>query len=163
LVKALKEQSEKLWHVSNLYHIDGAEKLAERIAKASGFADYVFFCNSGAEAVECGIKMIRKYHFENGNPDKHRILTFEGAFHGRTMATISAAKKDKVTKGFGPLLEGFDQVPFNDLDAALAAITDETGGILVEPVQGEGGIKLADDEFLQCLQVHMVQLMLVGR
>ncbi len=152
LVKALKDQADKLWHVSNLYHISGSERLAERIAKASGFAHYVFFCNSGAEAVECGIKMVRKYHFENGKPNKIRILTFEGAFHGRTMATISAAKKDKVTHGFGPLLDGFDQVPFNDLEAAKAAIKEDTGGILVEPIQGEGGIIPATDEFLQGLR-----------
>lgn len=152
MVKALQEQSEKLWHVSNMYHIDGAEELAEKIAKASGFAQYVFFCNSGAEAVECGIKMVRKYHFENGNPNKNRIITFEGAFHGRTMATISAAKKEKVTKGFGPLLDGFDQVPFNDLEAVKSAINENTGGILVEPIQGEGGIRIASIEFLQGLR-----------
>jgi len=152
VVQALKDQADKLWHVSNLYHIDGAEKLAERITKATGFAHYAFFCNSGAEAVECGIKMIRKYHFENGNPNKTRIITFQGAFHGRTMATISAAKKDKVTHGFGPLLEGFDQVPFNDLEATIDAVTEDTGGILVEPIQGEGGIIPATEEFLQGLR-----------
>lgn len=152
LVKALKDQAEKLWHVSNLYHIDRAEELAERITKASGFAHYAFFCNSGAEAVECGIKMARRYHFENGNPNKNRIITFEGAFHGRTMATISAAKKDKVTHGFAPLLDGFDQVPFNDLEATKAAITENTGAILVEPIQGEGGIRMGSIEFLQGLR-----------
>lgn len=152
LVSALQEQAAKLWHVSNLYHIEGAEELATKIATASKFAHYVFFCNSGAEAVECGIKMCRKYHFENGNPEKYRIITFEGAFHGRTMATISAAKKEKLTKGFGPLLDGFDQVPFEDKQAVLNAITNETAAILMEPVQGEGGIRPASKEFMQFLR-----------
>jgi acetylornithine/N-succinyldiaminopimelate aminotransferase len=152
LVQALEEQNKKLWHTSNMYHIDQAEELAERIAKASKFADYVFFCNSGGEAVECGIKMVRKYHDETGNPDKYRIITFEGAFHGRTMATISAANKGKLTEGFFPLLDGFDKVPFDDLEAVKAAITPETGGILIEPVQGEGGIRPCSKEFLQGLR-----------
>ena len=152
LVEALEKQNKQLWHVSNMYHINHAEDLATKIANASKFAHYVFFCNSGAEAVECGIKMIRKYHDSNGNPDKYRIITFEGGFHGRTMATISAAKKDKLTEGYYPLLEGFDQVPFDDLEAVKNAITDETGGILIEPVQGEGGIRPCSKEYLQGLR-----------
>ena len=152
MVDALKNQADKLWHVSNLYHISGAEKLAERLCKASGFADYVFFCNSGAEAVECGLKMIRKFQNEKGNPEKHRVITFEGAFHGRTLGTISAAKKEKLTKGFGPLLNSFDLVPFEDIEAVKAAITDETAGILIEPVQGEGGIRPCSNEFLRALR-----------
>jgi acetylornithine/N-succinyldiaminopimelate aminotransferase len=152
VTKALQEQAGKLWHVSNLYHIEGAEYLAERITKASGFAYYAFFCNSGAEAVECGIKMVRKYHYENGNKGKYRIITFDGAFHGRTLATISAAKKDKLTKGFFPLVDGFDTAEFGNLESVKKAITPETGGILIEPVQGEGGIRLCSAEFLQGLR-----------
>jgi acetylornithine/N-succinyldiaminopimelate aminotransferase len=152
LVKALQTQAAKLWHVSNLYVIEGAERLATRIAEASKFAEYVFFCNSGAEAVECGLKMIRKYHEENGNPNKFRVITFEGAFHGRTLACISAAKKEKLMKGFEPAADGFDQVPWGDLEAVKKAIVADTGGILIEPVQGEGGIRPASDEFLQGLR-----------
>lgn len=150
-VSALTEQAKKLWHVSNLYQIQGLEPLAEKIVSHS-FADKVFFCNSGAESVECGIKMIRKYHDETGNPDKFRIIAFMGAFHGRTLATISAGEPGKNTKGFEPLVEGFDHVPFGDLEAVKNAITPQTGGILVEPVQGEGGIKPAPDGFLRGLR-----------
>jgi acetylornithine/N-succinyldiaminopimelate aminotransferase len=152
LVEALEKQNKKLWHISNYYHIEGAEELAERITKASKFAEYIFFCNSGAEAVECGLKMIRKYHDENGHPERYRVITFEGAFHGRTLATISAAKKEKVMKGFEPAMDGFDQVPHGDIEAVKAAITPETGGILIEPVQGEGGIRPAPEGFLQALR-----------
>lgn len=152
VTKALQNQAAKLWHVSNLYHIEGAEELAERITKATKFAYYAFFCNSGAEAVECGIKMVRKYHDETGNPNKYRIITFDGAFHGRTMATISAAKKDKLTQGFLPLMDGFDTAIFGDLESVKKAIGPDTGGILVEPVQGEGGIRVASKEFLQGLR-----------
>lgn len=151
IVEALKTQGEKLWHVSNMYQIDGLEKLATRICDHS-FADYVFFCNSGAEAVETGIKMVRKYHDHVGNPDKYRIITFEGCFHGRTLTTISAAKKPKVMAGFEPAVDGFDQVPFADLDALKAAITPETGGILLEVVQGEGGIREFPAAFLKELR-----------
>lgn len=152
LVKALKDQAEKLWHVSNMYHIEGAEELAEKITKASGFAEYIFFCNSGAEAVECGIKMAKKYFYEQGKPEKNRIITFEGAFHGRTMATISAANKEKLTKGFSPLLDGFDQASFNDLEAVKNTISDKTAAVLIEPIQGEGGIRPCSVEFLQGLR-----------
>lgn len=151
MVKAITDQAKKLWHVSNLYQIEGLEKLAKRIAEKS-FADYVFFCNSGAEAVECGIKMVRKYHNETGNPHKYRIITFEGCFHGRTLATISAAKKDKLMAGFEPEVEGFDQVPFGDLRAVVKAIRPDTGAILIEPIIGEGGIKVADKKFMQDLR-----------
>lgn len=151
LVSALQDQAAKLWHVSNMYQIGGLEELASKLA-GNSFAEQVFFCNSGAEAVECTIKMIRKYHFEKGNTDRFRIITFEGSFHGRTMATISAAKKDKVLRGFLPALEGFDQVPFDDLEAVKNAITDQTAGILIEPILGEGGIRPASKEFLQGLR-----------
>jgi acetylornithine/N-succinyldiaminopimelate aminotransferase len=151
LVAELGDQVKKLWHVSNLYQIEGLERLAQRIAEAT-FADYSFFCNSGAEAVECGIKMVRKYHDTDGNPDKYRIITFEGSFHGRTLATISAAKKDKLTAGFEPLVEGFDQVKFGDLEAVKKAIRPDTGAILLEPVLGEGGVLPASAEFLQGLR-----------
>ncbi len=152
LVRALQTQAAKLWHVSNLYKIEGLEELCERIAKASGFAHYVFMCNSGAEAVECGMKMVRKYHDETGNPNKFRIITFEGAFHGRTLGAISAAKKEKLMKGFEPAADGFDQVAWGDLEAVKRAIGPDTGGILIEPVQGEGGIRPASKEFLQGLR-----------
>ena len=152
LVQALQKQAAKLWHVSNLYVIDGAEALAKRIADASKFAHYVFFCNSGAEAVECGLKMIRKYQKSIGHYNKFRVITFEGAFHGRTLATISAAKKDKLLKGFEPAADGFDLVKWGDLDAVKNAIGPDTAGILIEPVQGEGGIRPATPEFLQGLR-----------
>jgi acetylornithine/N-succinyldiaminopimelate aminotransferase len=151
LVKALQTQAGKLWHVSNLYHIEGLEELADRLCEKS-FADKVFFCNSGAEAVECAIKMVRKYHSETGNPGKYRIICFSGAFHGRTLATISASDREKVMKGFEPPVDGFDHVPFNDLEAVKKAITKETGGIMVEPIQGEGGIRPASKEFLKGLR-----------
>ncbi len=148
LVKALQDQAAKLWHISNLYQVPGLEKLATRLCDNS-FADKVFFCNSGAESVECAIKMVRKYHDETGNPDKYRIICFLGAFHGRTLATISASDREKVMKGFEPAVDGFDHVPFNDLEAVKKAITSQTGGIMVEPIQGEGGIRNATPEFLK--------------
>jgi acetylornithine/N-succinyldiaminopimelate aminotransferase len=151
VVSALKNQADKLWHISNLYTIPGMDRLGERFVERS-FADTVFFCNSGTEAVECGIKMVRKYHDDTGNPDKFRIITFQGAFHGRTMAAISASNRARVMDGFGPALEGFDNIPFGDLDAVRAALKPETGGILVEPIQGEGGIRPATKEFLQGLR-----------
>ncbi|OQM73652.1 aspartate aminotransferase family protein [Manganibacter manganicus] len=140
LVAALTEQAAKLWHVSNLYQIPAQERLAERLAEAS-FADKVFFTNSGAEALECAIKTARRYQYANGHPERFRIITFEGAFHGRTLATIAAGGQQKYLEGYGPKVEGFDQVPFDDLDAAEKAITPETAAILIEPVQGEGGIR----------------------
>ncbi len=151
LVEALVTQGKLLWHNSNLFRIEGQERLAERLV-ATSFADTAFFFNSGSEAIECSIKMTRKYHATAGNPERCRIITFEGAFHGRTMAAISAGRQAKHTDGFEPLLDGFDQVPFDDLDAVQAAIVPETGGILIEPVQGEGGIRPASDEFLAGLR-----------
>jgi len=151
LVAALAEQGGKLWHCSNLYRIPGQERLAERLVAAS-FADRAFFCNSGAEAVECGIKMIRKYHDDTGNPGRYRIICCKNGFHGRTMATISAGGQEKHTKGFEPLLEGFDHVAFGNLNELRAAVGPETAGILVEPVQGEGGIVTADPNYFRGLR-----------
>ncbi|SMH57071.1 aspartate aminotransferase family protein [Azospirillum agricola] len=151
LIKALTEQANKVWHTSNLFRVAGQESLAKRLTEVT-FADTVFFTNSGAEAWECGAKTIRKYHYENGNPQKTRIITFEQAFHGRTIASISAAKQEKLVKGFGPLLDGFDQVAFGNLNELRNAITPETGGICVEPIQGEGGIRTGSVEFLRGLR-----------
>jgi acetylornithine/N-succinyldiaminopimelate aminotransferase len=151
LVQALTEQAGKLWHTSNLYEVPQQEKLAERLGAAT-FADRVFFTNSGAEALECAIKTARRYHYAKGNGDRFRILTFEGAFHGRTLATIAAGGQAKYIEGFGPKVEGFDQVAFNDIAAVRAAITPETAAILIEPVQGEGGIRLAPTAFLNELR-----------
>ncbi len=151
LVECLQEQAGKLWHVSNLYRIPGQEKLAERLAQTS-FADLVFFCNSGAEAVEGGLKLCRKYHSANGNPERWRIIACSDSFHGRTLATISAANNEKHTEGFGPRTEGFDTVPFGNLNVLRTAITGETAGILVEPIQGEGGIHPADMDYLRGLR-----------
>lgn len=151
LVTALKEQAEKLWHVSNLYTIPEGEKLARRLADLT-FGDLVFFTNSGAEALECAIKMMRKYHSANGQPERYRMITFEGAFHGRTLATIAAGGQKKYLDGFGPPVEGFDQVPFGDHKALEAAIGPETGGILIEPVQGEGGVRPVPTQCLRGLR-----------
>ncbi|MFT0892503.1 aspartate aminotransferase family protein [Pseudochelatococcus sp. G4_1912] len=151
LVAALTAQAEKLWHVSNLFQIPQAEQLAQRLVDAS-FADMVFFTNSGAEALEASIKMARKYHAVSGHPERFRIITFEGAFHGRTLATIAAGGQAKHLEGFGPKVEGFDQVPFGDWQALAAAITPETGAILIEPVQGEGGIRSVSPNDMRLLR-----------
>lgn len=151
LVAALIEQGGKLWHTSNLFQIPQAERLAERLVAAS-FADYVFFTNSGAEAVEGAIKTARKYQSVSGSPEKFHAITFEGAFHGRTLATIAAGGNPKYIDGFGPKVEGFDPVPFGDIEAVKAAIGPQTGAILVEPIQGEGGIRVAAPEFLRALR-----------
>lgn len=151
IVSALKDQADKVWHVSNIYRIPGQEKLAKRFAQET-FADRVFFTNSGAEAMECAIKTARRYHFVNGAAERTRILTFEGAFHGRTLATLAAGGQEKYLEGFGPVAGGFDQVPFGDLEAVKAAITDETAAILVEPIQGEGGLNVAPHQFLRSLR-----------
>jgi acetylornithine/N-succinyldiaminopimelate aminotransferase len=151
LVAALNAQAAKVWHVSNLYRIPEAERLADRLC-ANTFADLVFFCNSGAEAMEGAIKVTRKFHAANGHPERYRIITFEGAFHGRTLATLAAGGQKKYLDGFGPPVEGFDQVPFGDLDAVKRAITPETAAILIEPVQGEGGVRVASGEFLRKLR-----------
>jgi acetylornithine/N-succinyldiaminopimelate aminotransferase len=151
LVAAITEQSQKLWHCSNLYRVAGQERLAERLCEAT-FADKVFFCNSGAEACEGAIKVARRYHFADGHPEKWRIVTFKGAFHGRTLATIAAAGNEKYLEGFGTPAPGFDIVPFGDLAAVEAAIGPETAAIMVEPVQGEGGVRVADVAFLKALR-----------
>ncbi len=151
LVKAIADQAATLMHVSNLYGSPQGEHLAQRLVDTT-FADTVFFTNSGAEAVECAIKTARRYHFANGNPERHKLITFRNAFHGRTLGTISATDQPKMRDGFEPLLPGFEVVAFNDLAAAEAAIDDNTAGFLVEPVQGEGGVMPATQEFLQGLR-----------
>jgi acetylornithine/N-succinyldiaminopimelate aminotransferase len=151
LTKAIQEQAATLMHVSNLYGSPQGEAFAQRLVDLT-FADTVFFTNSGAEAVECSIKTARRYHYAKGNAHKHDLITFSNAFHGRTMATISATDQAKLRDGFAPLLEGFKVVEFNDLDAALAAIDEKTAGFLVEPIQGEGGIRPATHEFLSGLR-----------
>ncbi len=151
LAAALKAQADKLWHTSNLFKIPEGERLASRLTSAS-FADTVFFTNSGAEALECAIKMARKYHAANGQPERYRLITFEGAFHGRTLATIAAGGQKKYLEGFGPKVEGFDQVPFADHAALQAAIGPETAGILIEPIQGEGGVRVVPSQCLRGLR-----------
>jgi acetylornithine/N-succinyldiaminopimelate aminotransferase len=151
LTKAIQSQAATLMHVSNLYGSPQGEALAQRLVDLT-FADTMFFTNSGAEAVECAIKTARRYHFAKGAPEKHNLITFSNAFHGRTMATISATDQAKLRDGFAPLLSGFTVVEFNDLDAALAAIDENTAGFLVEPIQGEGGIRVGTQEFLSGLR-----------
>jgi acetylornithine/N-succinyldiaminopimelate aminotransferase len=151
LAAAFREQADRLWHVSNLYEIPEAERAARRLCEAS-FADVVFFCNSGAEAVECAIKTARKYQSVNGRPQRYRIITFEGAFHGRTLATLAAGGQKKYLDGFGPVVEGFDQVPFADLGAARRAVGDETAAIMIEPLMGEGGVRVIEPGFLRALR-----------
>src|SRR5580658_9851380 len=151
LVAALTEQAQKVWHVSNLYQIPEAERVAERLCDAS-FADVVFFCNSGAEAMECSIKTARKYQSASGRPERYRIITFEGAFHGRTLATLAAGGQKKYLEGFGPVVEGFDQVPFADLEAVKRAIGSETAAIMIEPLMGEGGVRTNPPPFLRALR-----------
>jgi acetylornithine/N-succinyldiaminopimelate aminotransferase len=151
VVEAIAEQAKRVLHVSNLYRIPEGERLAERLCAAT-FADTVFFANSGAEAMECVIKMIRKYQSANGRPERYRILTFEGSFHGRTLATLAAAKNKKHLDGFGPVMDGFDQAPLGDIEAVKRAIGPETAGILIEPVQGEGGVRAAPPQFFKALR-----------
>jgi acetylornithine/N-succinyldiaminopimelate aminotransferase len=151
LVEALKAQADRLWHLSNLHEIPDQSRMAQRLTEVT-FADKVFFTNSGAEALECAIKTARRHFYVNGQPDRYRIITFEGAFHGRTLATIAAGGQPKYLEGFGPKVEGFDQVPFDDLEALKAAITDSTAAILIEPVQGEGGIRPLSNEQLRALR-----------
>ncbi|WP_315783028.1 MULTISPECIES: aspartate aminotransferase family protein [unclassified Bradyrhizobium] len=151
LVKALQEQATKLWHMSNLFKSPDGERLAARLCEQS-FADYVFFANSGAEAMEGAIKITRKYHAAKGHPERYRIITFEGAFHGRTLATLAATGSAKYLEGFGPPMDGFDQVPFGDIEAVKKAIGPHTAGILVEPVQGEGGVRTAPLTFYKSLR-----------
>lgn len=151
LVEALKDQAEKLWHTSNLFAIPGREKLAGRLC-ANSFADKVFFTNSGAEALECAIKTTRRYHYDRGNPERINILTFEGAFHGRTLATIAAGGKEQYLEGFGPKTPGFVKLPFGDKKIVEASIDKYTAAILIEPIMGEGGVRQHSREFLQCLR-----------
>ena len=151
LIEALTGQAEKLWHCSNLYRIPEQMRLAERLVAAS-FADSVFFNNSGAEAVELSIKVARRYHSENGNPERYRVITCEGAFHGRSLATIAAGGQEKHLAGFGPIVDGFDQVAFGNLNEMRAAIGPETAAILVEPVQGEGGMRPMSLDYLRGLR-----------
>jgi acetylornithine/N-succinyldiaminopimelate aminotransferase len=151
LIAAISEQVQKVIHVSNLYRIPEAERLAARLCEAS-FADFVFFANSGAEAMEGAIKTARKYHAANGQPGRFRIVTFEGAFHGRTLATLAAGGQKKYLEGFGPVVDGFDQVPFGDLDAVRNAIGPATAAILIEPIMGEGGVRVVAPEFLRALR-----------
>ena len=151
LVEALVAQAGKVWHTSNLYNIPEQQRLADRLV-ANSFAETVFFCNSGAESVEASIKLMRKYHSANGNPERYRMISFSGSFHGRTLATISAGASDAHRAGFGPAVDGFDHVAFGNMNEVRAAITGETAGIMIEPVQGEGGIRPADPRFLQNLR-----------
>ena len=151
LVKALQEQATKLWHMSNLFKSPDGEKLAGRLCEQS-FADFVFFANSGAEALECAIKLTRRHHAAKGSPERYRIVTFDGAFHGRTLATLAATGSAKYLEGFGPPLDGFDQVPLGDLDAVKKTIGPHTAGILIEPLQGEGGVRSAPHAFFKALR-----------
>ena len=151
LAKAIADQAAKVMHVSNLYRIPGAERLAQRLVDAT-FADSVFFCNSGAEANEGMIKMMRRAMFDAGKGERFRFVVFEGAFHGRTLATLAATGNAKYLEGFGPVVEGFDQVPFNNMNAVRNAIGPATAGIIVEPIQGEGGVRPADMQFLRDLR-----------
>ena len=151
LVEALTAQAGRIWHTSNLYTMPEGERLARRLCEAT-FADRVFFTNSGAEANEAAIKMARKYHAAKGHPERFRIITFEGAFHGRTLATIAAGGQQKYIDGFGPKVEGFDQVPFDDREALLAAITPETAALMIEPIQGEGGLRSVPPQMLRELR-----------
>ncbi|QOT70756.1 MULTISPECIES: aspartate aminotransferase family protein [Sphingobium] len=151
LVKAIADQAATLMHTSNLYGMPLGEKFAQRLVDTT-FADTVFFTNSGAEAVECAIKTARRYHYANGEAHRHKIISFDNAFHGRTLGTISATSQPKMRDGFEPLLPGFTVVPFNDLEAATAAVDENTAGFLVETVQGEGGVTPATQEFLSGLR-----------
>jgi acetylornithine/N-succinyldiaminopimelate aminotransferase len=151
LVKALEAQASRLWHMSNLFKSPDGERLAARLCEQS-FADLVFFANSGAEAMECAIKVTRKHHAAKGHPERYRIVTFEGAFHGRTLATLAATGSAKYLEGFGPPMDGFDQVPLGDFDAVKKAVGPNTAGILIEPVQGEGGVRAAPHSFLKALR-----------
>ena len=151
LVEALTTQAQKLWHTSNLFQIPEGERLGQRLVDAT-FADVAFFANSGAEANEAAIKMARKYHAAGGHPERYRIITFEGAFHGRTLATIAAGGQQKYIEGFGPKVEGFDQVPVGDFAALEAVIGPETAALMIEPIQGEGGLRVISGEILRRLR-----------
>src|SRR5438270_563799 len=151
LTKAIQDQAATLMHVSNLYGSPQGEAFAKRLCDLT-FADTVFFTNSGVEAIECAIKMARRYHYAEGSGARFRTITFEGAFHGRTLAAIAAGGQPKYLEGFGPKVDGFDQVVFGDLRAVEAAISSATAAILIEPIQGEGGLRPAEPEFLRGLR-----------
>ncbi len=151
LTEALQSQSSRVWHTSNLYRIPAQEQLARRLV-ANSFADTVFFCNSGAEAMETSIKLVRKYHAACGQPERYRLISFNGSFHGRTLATISAGSSAAHRQGFGPAVDGFDHVAYGNMNEVRAAVSSETAGIMVEVIQGEGGIRPADPDFLQDLR-----------
>jgi acetylornithine/N-succinyldiaminopimelate aminotransferase len=151
LIEAVSEQAKKLWHVSNMFHIPGQQRLAERLV-ANSFADTVFFNNSGAEAVELSIKVARKYQSATGHPERYRVIGCQGSFHGRSFATLAAAGAEAYLKGFGPVMDGFDHVAFNNLNEMRAAVTQETAAILVEPVQGEGGVRAPSEDYLKGLR-----------
>jgi acetylornithine/N-succinyldiaminopimelate aminotransferase len=151
LVTALTDQAQKLWHVSNVYRIPEQERLAEMLVERT-FADTVFFTNSGTETAELAVKMARKFHYENGEPARVEFLAFEGAFHGRSTAAIAAAGSEKMVKGYGPLMPGFRQLKWGDHDAIRAAITDQTCAVIIEPIQGEGGIRVVPDQCLKGLR-----------
>ena len=151
LIEAVTEQAQKLWHSSNLFQIPGQQRLAERLT-ANSFADTVFFNNSGAEAVELSIKVARKYQSETGHPERYRVIGCHGSFHGRSFATLAAAGAEGYLKGFGPPMDGFDHVGFNNLNEMRAAVSDQTAAILVEPVQGEGGVRAPSADYLKGLR-----------
>src|ERR1700748_2945045 len=151
LVAALQEQATKLWHMSNLFKSPDGEKLAARLCDES-FADFVFFCNSGAEAMEGVIKLVRHYHFSKGAPERYSIITVEGAFHGRTLATLAATGSAKYLEGFGPPMDGFDQVAHGDIEAVKKAIGPHTARTLIEPLQGEGGVRSPPIAFFKALR-----------
>ena len=150
-MKTLKDQADKLWHVSNIFTITGQEKLAAALTQAT-FADVVFFTNSGAEAIECAIKTARKYHWKNGQPERIDIIGFDGSFHGRTIAAVNASGNASYLEGFGPPLPGFVHLPFGDFDAIMAAVTPTTAAIILEPVQGEGGARAWPDADLKAIR-----------
>ena len=151
LVAALTKQAGALWHTSNLYRVPGQESLSKKLV-ANTFADTVFFTNSGTEAIELAIKMARRYHFANGHPERFHIVSFEGAFHGRTYAAINAGGNEKYLEGFGPKMPGFDQVPLGDLDAVKKIIGPQTAALLIEPLQGESGVRTVTPDFLRALR-----------
>lgn len=152
MIEAITTQARKLWHISNIYNSNELNTYAEELVASTNFADFVFFCNSGAESIECAIKMIRRHFFVKNQPERNRIITFTGAFHGRTIATISAAAKKKYLEGFEPALDGFDNVEFGNADAVISAISEKTAGILIEPIQGEEGIRVSKPEFISFLR-----------
>ncbi|MEO1322331.1 MAG: aspartate aminotransferase family protein [Pseudomonadota bacterium] len=152
MVDALKSQAEKLWHTSNMFRVPAGEELARKMCERLPFADRVFFTNSGTEAIECALKTARKYHWVNGDAERYEIVTFSGAFHGRSLGAINAGGNPKYLEGFGPALPGFTQVEFGDHDALQAAVTEKTAAVLVEPVQGEGGVRAIPESCLRDLR-----------